>query len=103
MSQNPYEPSTTTTAASRTRPTRWMITTGSLLLGLALCCFFATVLMMMLSFDAIASSTTAPKPSDLASGISTAMVPAVAAVPLGVAGLAFLIFGFLRRQSVSSA
>lgn len=102
MSQNPYEASTATPTVPRTRPTRWMIVTGSILLGLAVCCLLATVLMMMLSFDAIADSTTAPKPSELAGGLSTAMIPSVAVIPLGLAGIVFLIMGLMRRQPVSS-
>lgn len=103
MNQNPYETNPAATSSPRMRPTRWMVTTGSILLGLALCCFLATVLMMMWSFDALADSTTPPKPSDLASGISTAMISSFAGIPLGLAGLVFLVLGFVRRQRASSA
>ena len=103
MSQIPYETSTKTCPASQPGPTRWMIFTGCILLGLAAACLITTVAMMMWSFGELANPNTAPQPSDMANGISTAMISQFAAIPLGMAGIAFLIIGFIRRQTVTSA
>ncbi len=103
MSRNPYESSTSAHMTTRTSPTRWMIVTGSILLALALCCYLATVLMMMLSFNTLSTPTSTVQVSDLAGRISTAMVSSFAGIPLMLTGLVFIIFGFIRRQPVVSA
>ena len=98
MNHNPYQPGNATSAEPRTNPTRWMIWAGVGSLLLAVVCLVATVIGMMWSFNEIASSTTTPKPSDLATGISYAMIPSIVAAPLALFGITFLIFGFVRRQ-----
>lgn len=101
MSQNPYEVGTATSHAQRTRPTRWMIVTGCICLGLAVLSLIATVVVMMWSFELVAKTNAASAPYDLANGISFAMIPSVAAVPLGLVGILFLVLGFVRRRSVT--
>ena len=101
MNHNPYEPGNATGAEPRTRATRWMVWAGACSLSLAVFCLVATVVGMMWSFNEIATSTTTPKPSDLATGISYAMIPSIAAAPLALFGVAFLILGFVRRQPLA--
>ncbi len=98
---NPYQAGDASIAAPRTRATRWMIWAGAVALLLAVLCLIATVLGMTWSFDAIATSSTTPKPSDLASGISYPLIPSVAAVPLALVGIVLLILGFVRRRPIA--
>lgn len=101
MDQNPYE-ATTTSSNPRTQATRWMIVTGGVLLALAALCFCVTVAMLISTYGSLAGSSDAGvKPSEIASGISTAMIPSVAVVPLSLLGIIFLIVGFVRRQPVT--
>ena len=103
MSQNPYEASTTT-ASSRTHTAGWMIATGAVSLGVAVLCVVATVVMMMWSLDAVASSSTATNPSVLAGKISTSVVvPGIAAVTLSLIGIVLLILGYTRRNTVTNS
>jgi biopolymer transport protein ExbB/TolQ len=51
------------------------------------------------SFQRVAESTAA-RPVDLASGISTALIATFAAVPLGIAGIVLLIAGLVFRRPV---
>ena len=101
MNQNPYFPGKELAAEPRTRTTRWMIWAGAASLLLAGFCLIATVLGMMWSFNVIATSGTTPSASELANGISFAMLPSIAAVPLALLGIVFLILGFGRRQPVA--
>lgn len=78
-----------------------MVWTGVGALLLAACCLIATVIGMMWSFNEIAASSNSPKPSDLANGISIAVFPSIAAAPLAVLGIVFLILGFVRRQPLT--
>jgi hypothetical protein len=55
---------------------------------------------MMQNFQSISTSPTAPKPADLAFGISESLIPAPAVFPLVVVGTILIIAGFIRRQSV---
>ena len=98
---NPYQASEASIAATRTRATRWMIWAGVVALVLAFLCLVATVLGMVWSFQAIATASSTPAPTDLARGISNALIPSIAAVPLGIIGIVFLIFGFVRRCQVT--
>lgn len=101
MNQNPYQSGHASAAEPRTRSTRWMVWTGVGALLLAACCLIATVIGMMWSFNEIAASSNSPKPSDLANGISIAVFPSIAAAPLAVLGIVFLILGFVRRQPLT--
>ena len=101
MEDNPYKPGSIA-GKSKTRATRWLMWTGCAALMLAASCIVATVMGMIWSFDSIANSSVAPKPSDLATGISNAMIPLVAAIPLAILGVAFLIIGFIRREPIDS-
>lgn len=78
-----------------------MIWAGVVALLLAIFCLIATVVGMMWSFDAVATSGSTPSPSDLAEGISNALVFSIAAAPLALAGIAMLILGLVRRQPVA--
>ena len=102
MSQIPYETSTKTYPGTQSGLTRWMILTGFVLLGLAAACLVTTVAMMMWFFGELAEPNTTPQPSVMASRISTGMISQLAAIPLGLVGIAFLIIGFIRRQTVTS-
>jgi len=101
MNQNPYESGPALSAAPRTSATRGMIWAGFITLLLAGLCLVATVLGMMWSFDATATSSTTPHPSDLARGINKSLIPSIAAVPLALAGITLLIAGFVRRRPVA--
>ena len=97
---NPYQAGDASIATPRTGATRWMIWTGAVALLLAVFCLIATVFGMIWSFAAIATSPTTPDPSDLANGISNALIPSVAAAPLAIVGIVLLILGFVRRRPV---
>jgi len=101
MDSNPYQAGHASVAAPRTRATRWMVWTGAVALVLAAVCLIATVVGMMWSFDAIATSSSTPKPSDLANGISNALLPSIAAAPLALVGFVLLLLGLVRRRPVS--
>lgn len=78
-----------------------MIWTGAVALALAVLCLITTVLEMMWSFEAIATASSTPKPSDLANGISNALIPSIAAGPLALVGIVFLILGFVRCRKIT--
>jgi ABC-type Fe3+ transport system permease subunit len=103
MNPNPYKAGTASIAAPKTRATRWMIVSGAIALLLAALCFVATVVGMILSFDTIATSSSTPKASELASGISTALYSSISAALLAIVGIVLLILGFVRRQLVASS
>ena len=100
MVENPYESPKAGSSAPKTRATRWLIWSGIASLILAATCVIITVLDMVLAFHSIAASTTTPKPSDLAQGISVALLPSIAVVPLGILGIVLLIVGLIVRQPV---
>lgn len=98
MPENPYRSSNVASfVPRRTRPTPWLIWSGVTSLVLAAVCFVITVVGMMIAFNTLADSTAA-SPSDLALYVGVATIPSIAAVPLGILGLALLITGFLVRQ-----
>lgn len=98
MNRNPYEAGLTSLDQPKTQATRWMIITGWILIGLAVFCLLVTLLLMKSSFDTIATSPTAPKPAELAGGISDAMFLSTAVISLGLSGLAFFVMGLAIRQ-----
>lgn len=98
MSNNPYSPPSSVNPACKTRCTRWLVYLGLACLALSALCFGLTCAAMFLSFRAIAASPTAPTPAQLALGISWALVPSYAVVPLGLIGIVLLILGFAIRQ-----
>jgi len=100
MSENPYEASATMADNALTQPTRWMIVVGCVLISIAAICLFVMVAMMMLSFNELAVPNSNPNPSKLAARIDWAMIPALAATPLGLLGIIFVIIGFVRRRPV---
>ena len=97
---NPYQAGDASNAAPRTRATRWMIWAGAVTLLLAVVCVISSVFGMMSSFDTIATSPTTPDPSDLANGISSALIPSVTAAPLAILGIVLMILGFVRRRPI---
>ena len=100
VSENPYRSPSTGGASPRTRSTRWLVWSGAVCLGLASLCLSLTVVGMIVSFHTIAQSSTTPKPADLAHGISIALVPTVAGMPLGIVGVGLLIAGLIIRRPV---
>jgi hypothetical protein len=58
--------------------------------------------MMIHTFDAIATSSSTPKASEVTEAISTSLMPAYAVVPLGLAGLVLIVAGRLRRRRVGN-
>ncbi len=102
MEDNPYTPGTIA-SKPRSRASRPLLWAGFTSLALAAICIIATVIEMIWSFDAVAKSSTTPKPSDLATGISNAMIPSVAAIPLAILGVILIIVGFIRRKPIDSA
>ncbi len=101
--ENPYQAGDVTIAAPQTQATRWMIWTGGVALGLAVLCLIATVFGMMRSFDAVSAASSTPNPSDLANGIYSALIPSIAAVPLALLGVLFLILGLVRRRRIAES
>lgn len=68
-----------------------MIATVSPMLGL-----MGTVQGMIMSFEVIAQSTTAPKPNELAMGISTALYTTIEGLIVAIPAMIF--YGFLRNR-----
>ena len=101
MSKNPYEAEATMSGNAVTRSTRWMIIIGCVLLSISAICLLLMAAALMSSFNELA--TPSPDPSQLAGGISRAMIPAFAVTPLGLAGLIFLVVGFVRRRPPETA
>jgi biopolymer transport protein ExbB/TolQ len=56
---------------------------------------------MLVIFHTIGQTSTSLTPEQLARGISIAMVPALAVVPLGVLGILLLILVLLFRRRVA--
>ena len=100
MNSNPYQSGNAPAVAPRTRATRWMVWAGAVAILLAGICLIATVIGMMWSFEAVATTSATPKPSDLSNGISNALLPSIVAAPLALVGIVLLILGFVRRQPV---
>lgn len=99
MDHNPYEPPSSPAETPRTRPIRWLVWSGVICLVLAALCFAATVLGMLVTFSAIGRSPTVSA-EQVARGISIAMLPAAAVVPLGVVGILLLVLGLVFRRRV---
>jgi len=53
---------------------------------------------MTAAFDRIATSQTAPRPSDLAQGISLAAIPGYFVLPLAILGIVLIVAGLLLRS-----
>ena len=100
MTDNPYRSPRTGGASPRTRSTRWLVWSGIACLGLALLGLAFTVVGMIASFHTIAQSSTTPKPSDLAHGITISLFATVATMPVGIVGIVLLIAGLLIRRPV---
>jgi hypothetical protein len=77
-----------------------MIWAGLVALLLAILCLVATFFGLRAAFDAIATTSSTPLPSDLADGINRALLPSYAAAPLALLGIVLLILGLIRRQPV---
>lgn len=74
----------------------WMRIAGFGAIGCAGLCVVATGIGMLWSYRNISNATVAPKPSDLANGISNALIPSLAVIPLVVVGAALLFLGRSR-------
>ncbi|MCA9038305.1 MAG: hypothetical protein KDA91_24435 [Planctomycetaceae bacterium] len=102
MTENPYQTANTISRKPPTKSTRWLVRSGIACLAVAFACFLATLVGMLQAFDSIASSTTAPKPSELAEGISAASIPSIAVVPPEILGNILIIAGLIIRQPIQS-
>ena len=100
MNENPYRSTAHGGGSRKTRTTWWLVWSGVVSLLLAVGCLIATVVGMMASFNAIATSSGAPRPEDLAEGISYALIPGYAAIPLGLLGVILIILGFVIRRPI---
>jgi hypothetical protein len=56
---------------------------------------------MIVTFDTVGRFSNALTPQQLARGISIAMVPALAVVPLGAFGILLLVLGLVFRRPVA--
>lgn len=89
-----------TEVASKTQPTRWLVWSGVGCIGASALCLSITVFGMLMSFNAFAASRATESASDLAHGISFAVIPSYAAVPFGILGIALVVIGILVRRPV---
>jgi serine/threonine protein kinase len=96
VTENPYESANASSFAPKTRATRWLIWPGVGSMTLAAACVVIVVFRMVLAFDSSASSSA----TALSEAISLAILPSIAAVPLGILGIVLLIAGFVVRQPV---
>jgi hypothetical protein len=98
MDNNPYQSPSSPAESPKTRPVRWLVWSGLICLALAVLCFLATVVGMLVTFNTIGRSSTALSAEQVARGISIAMIPTLAVVPLGALGILLLILGFVFRR-----
>jgi tRNA A-37 threonylcarbamoyl transferase component Bud32 len=99
MTENPYESANASSFPPRARATRWLIWSGIASIAMAAVCVVAIVFRMLVAFNSSATSSA----TDLAEGISVAILPSLAAVLLGILGIVLLIAGFVVRQSVRTS
>lgn len=97
MNDNPYQSPKSDQPAARPRRARRMIWLGVACLAIAAVCIGLTVGGMMHTFRVLAQASS-PHPADLAAGISVAVVPAYAVVPLGLLGVVLVIVGLVRKR-----
>ena len=97
MTENAYRSPETTGDSKQRRTIGWLITSGLICLAISAICAGLTVYGMQSAFQQVQQSATTPKPSDLASGIQGAMLPALGIAPFGLIGTAMLVAGFLIR------
>lgn len=98
MDENPYESTAHGGSPTKTRATLWLVWSGVASLALSVACAIATVVGMIASFAAIAESSTAPRPENLARYISYALLPGYAVIPLGLLGIILVVLGFAIRR-----
>jgi hypothetical protein len=103
MTENPYEPGNATSADPQTRSTRWLVRSGIASLAVAFACFVTTLVGMLRVFNSIASSSTAPNPSDLAQDMSVVSIPSMAAGLLAILGVILLVAGVIIRQPIDNS
>lgn len=73
----------------------WLVWSGVASLALATFCLAWTAARILATYDSIADSPTSPRPSDLANGLSDALLPSFAAIPIGILGLVLLVAGLV--------
>ena len=103
MDQNPYQPPQVRFSAAtspKSRATRWLVCLGVTSLLLAGLCFFVTLWGMLATFNTISTSSTELPASQVADGISRALLPSMMVGPLGLLGIVLLILGWLFRRQV---
>jgi hypothetical protein len=80
-----------------------MKTVGIGLLIASVLLVLASIMGMMAAVDSIAKSADAPRPSDLANGIASARLILIAAGPVGLLGLIWLIVGWYTSSNDSNS
>ena len=83
----------------RNKRRQWLIRAGVTLLVLSSVCIALTVHQLSQTFGAIAASTDAPKPSELAERIAGSVDYSVPAAPLFIGGLISLLIGLFTPQN----
>lgn len=101
MTENPYESPRAAVPPLRTRGLTWAILLGIGFLAMAAICVLLTIVGMAAAFQNIAASA-APRPADLAQGISLALLPLYAAAPCGLLGIVLIVVGLVVRRPVES-
>ena len=100
MNENPYVSPKTAGVPRKTRGIGWAIWSGVACLVVAAICGLLTVVLMISSFRTIAQTNSTPKPTDLAEGISNAMLPLYGIVPFGLLGIVLVIVGLVVRRPI---
>jgi hypothetical protein len=100
MDENPYRSTVHGGGVRKTRASWWLVWAGIVSLLLSAACVIATVAGMIASFNAFATASSTRHPAELAEGISRALIPAYAAVPLVLLGIILIVLGFVIRRPI---
>jgi len=101
MVENPYKPGSTASTIPKTRPTRWLVRSGLAAITLAVVCIVSIAVGMLMTFYSLSSSPAIDTDvADFAQSISDGMLWSLAALLLGILGIALLVTGLLVRQPV---
>ncbi len=101
MTSNPYQVGTTS-EETKTRATTWIVRAGIVTLVIGGLFLMITVVGVVWSFQGVANSSAASDSTNLASGISFAVIPAFVGMPLAVIGIVLIILGCVQRQPVTT-
>lgn len=100
MNENAYQSPTKVEGPETVRGVRWAFWAGIVCLLVAALCVVITVVGMILAFQTVDRGPGTPAPEDLGQGISNALIPSCAAVPVGLAGVILVIVGLVSRRSI---